>query len=66
LRYCWGNGSAMRLSPVGCAFKDLDRVLLAAKNSAEATHNHPEGIKGAQAIASAILLASNSILICRT
>jgi hypothetical protein len=43
LRYCWGNGSAMRVSPVGRVFKDLDRVLLAAKNSAEATHNHFEG-----------------------
>ncbi len=47
----------MRVSPVGYAFNDLDRVLLAAKNSAEATHHHPEGIKGAKAIASAIFLA---------
>ncbi len=53
----WGNGSAMRVSPIGYAFDNLDRVLLEAKISAEATHNHPEGIKGAQAIASAIFLA---------
>jgi ADP-ribosylglycohydrolase len=53
----WGNGSAMRVSPIGYAFDTLDRVLLEAKNSAAATHNHPEGIKGAQAIASAIFLA---------
>ncbi len=55
--HSWGNGSAMRVSPVGYAFDDLDSVLFAAKQSAEATHNHPEGIKGAQAIAVAIFLA---------
>lgn len=53
----WGNGSAMRVSPVGFAFDDLDTVLTEAKRSAEVTHNHPEGIKGAQATASAIFLA---------
>ncbi|AFZ15394.1 ADP-ribosylation/Crystallin J1 [Crinalium epipsammum PCC 9333] len=53
----FGNGSAMRVSPVGFAFNDLDSVLLEAKRSAEVTHNHPEGIKGAQATASAIFLA---------
>lgn len=52
-----GNGSAMRVSPVGFAFNTLNRVLGQAKRSAEATHNHPGGIKGAQAIASAIFLA---------
>ncbi|MEC4985389.1 MAG: ADP-ribosylglycohydrolase family protein [Oscillatoria sp. PMC 1068.18] len=52
----WGNGSAMRVSPVGFAFDDLETVLLEAKKSAEVTHNHPEGIKGAQATAAAILL----------
>lgn len=52
----WGNGSAMRVSPVGFAFDNLERVLLEAKRSAEVTHNHPEGIKGAQATASAIFL----------
>jgi len=53
----FGNGSAMRVSPVGFAFNELDTVLDEAKKSAEVTHNHPEGIKGAQATASAIFLA---------
>lgn len=53
----WGNGSAMRVSPVGFAFDTLEDVLDRAKQSAEVTHNHPEGIKGAQATASAIFLA---------
>jgi ADP-ribosylglycohydrolase len=55
----WGNGSAMRVSPVGFAFNNLDTVLTKAKASAEVTHNHPEGIKGAQATAAAIFLARN-------
>ncbi len=53
----FGNGSAMRASPVGFAYNDLDTVMEMAKKSAEVTHNHPEGIKGAQAVAVAILLA---------
>ena len=53
----FGNGSAMRVSPIGFAFDTMDEVLAEAKRSAEVTHNHPEGIKGAQAIAAAILLA---------
>ena len=53
----FGNGSAMRVSPVGFAFRTLEEVLEEAKRSAEVTHNHPEGIKGAQAVASAIFLA---------
>ena len=53
----WGNGSAMRVSPIGFVFNDLNSVLLEAKRSAEVTHNHPEGIKGAQATATAIFLA---------
>jgi len=53
----FGNGSAMRVSPVGFAFDTMDEVLVEAKRSAEVTHNHSEGIKGAQAIAAAILLA---------
>ncbi len=53
----WGNGSAMRVGPVGFAFDNLDRVLEEAKKTAEVTHNHPEGIKGAQAVAAAIFLA---------
>jgi ADP-ribosylglycohydrolase len=53
----YGNGSAMRVSPVGFAFNTIEEVLTEAQRSAEVTHNHPEGIKGAQAIASAIFLA---------
>ena len=53
----WGNGSAMRVSAVGFAFDEMDAVLEVAKQTAEVTHNHPEGIKGAQATAAAILLA---------
>jgi ADP-ribosyl-[dinitrogen reductase] hydrolase len=55
--YSWGNGSAMRVSPVGFAFDDEDEVLKEAGMSAAVTHNHPEGIKGAQATALAIYLA---------
>lgn len=53
----FGNGSAMRVSPVGFFFKDLDTVLAEAERSAAVTHNHLEGIKGAQATAAAIFLA---------
>ena len=53
----WGNGSAMRVSPVGFALNTVEEVLQEAKRSAEVTHNHPEGIKGAQATALAIFLA---------
>ena len=53
----WGNGSAMRVSSVGWLFDDLDTVRKMARLSAEVTHNHPEGIKGAEATASAIYLA---------
>lgn len=53
----WGNGSAMRVSPIGFAFNTMDKVLAEAKKSADVSHNHPEGVKGAQAIAAAIFLA---------
>ena len=52
-----GNGSAMRVGPVGWAFDTIEEVLHMAKRSSECTHNHPEGIKGAQATALAILMA---------
>jgi ADP-ribosylglycohydrolase len=52
----FGNGSAMRVSPVGFAYDTVDEVLLEAKRSAEVSHNHPEGIKGAQATALAIFM----------
>ena len=55
----WGNGSAMRVSPVGFAFHTKEEVLAEAKKSAECTHSHPEGIKGAQAAAYAVFLAGN-------
>jgi ADP-ribosylglycohydrolase len=53
----WGNGSAMRVCPVAFAFETLEEVLLHSRRSAEVTHDHPEGIKGAQATAAAIFLA---------
>lgn len=53
----FGNGSAMRVSPVGWAFSTFDEVLLHAERSAAVTHDHPEGIKGAQAVATAIFMA---------
>ena len=53
----YGNGSAMRVSAVAWLYDTLEDVLHAAQISAQVTHNHPEGIKGAQATASAILLA---------
>jgi ADP-ribosylglycohydrolase len=53
----WGNGSAMRVSPVGFAYDMLDEVLVRARWTAEVTHNHPEGIKGAEAVAAAVFLA---------
>ncbi len=53
----FGNGSAMRVSPVGWLLSSLEDVLEEAARSASVTHDHPEGIKGAQATASAIYLA---------
>lgn len=53
----WGNGSAMRVSPVGFAFSSEVEVLRQAAMTAEISHNHPEGIKGAQATALAVFLA---------
>lgn len=53
----FGNGSAMRVSAVGWAFPDRERVLAQAAASAACSHNHPEGIKGAQTVALAIHLA---------
>lgn len=53
----YGNGSAMRVSPIGFAFHSLDQVLKEAEMSACVTHNHREGIKGAKAVASAVFIA---------
>ena len=53
----YGNGSAMRVSPVAWLYNDMETVRRMARLSADVTHNHPEGIKGAEATASAIFLA---------
>lgn len=53
----WGNGSAMRVSPAGWFYDTLERTREVARVTAEVTHNHPEGIKGAEATASAIFMA---------
>jgi ADP-ribosylglycohydrolase len=53
----FGNGAAMRISPAGWAFDSLPEVLAAAEKYTAVTHNHPEGIKGAQATAAGIFLA---------
>ena len=53
----WGNGSAMRVSGVAWLYDEIDAVRSAARFSASVTHNHPEGMKGAEATAAAIFLA---------
>lgn len=58
----WGNGSVMRVSPVGAYANSIEDVLELAKESAEITHNHPEGIKGAQATALAIFSCTSCLV----
>ena len=53
----FGNGSAMRVSPCGIIADSLEEALRLGKESAEVTHNHPEGVKGATAVAGAVFLA---------
>jgi len=53
----WGNGSAMRVSPIALWYDTLEQTLAVAKQSAMCTHNHPEGVKGAQATAAVIFMA---------
>ena len=53
----YGNGSAMRVSSAGWLYNTMDETRRIARLTAEVTHNHPEGIKGAEATASAIFLA---------
>lgn len=53
----WGNGSAMRVSPVGLYAGTLDEALALAALTASVSHNHPEGVKGAQAIAGCVYLS---------
>ncbi len=55
----YGNGAAMRISPVGWAYNTLDDVLGKATEFTAVTHNHPEGIKGGQSTAAAIFMARN-------
>ena len=55
----WGNGSAMRVSSVGWFFDFLERTREVARWSAEVTHDHPEGVKGAESVASAIFMLRN-------
>ena len=55
----YGNGSAMRVSSVGWMFSDMETTRRMARLSADVTHNHPEGIKGAESVAAAIFLARN-------
>lgn len=52
----WGNGAGMRVSPVGLYAKTLDEALALAAITASVSHNHPEGVKGAQAIAACVFL----------
>ena len=54
--HSYGNGSAMRVSPAAWLYDDLDTVRRMARLSAEVTHNHPEGIKGAESTAAVIFL----------
>ncbi len=55
----YGNGSAMRVSSVGWLYDSIERTREVARWTAEVTHNHPEGIKGAESVASAIFMARN-------
>ena len=55
----WGNGAAMRVSPVGLFAETLDEALTLAKMSAEVSHNHPAGIAGAQSVAAAVWMAKH-------
>lgn len=57
----WGNGSAMRVSPIGAALDTLEEVRAEAGRSAAATHNHPEGVRGAEATAAAVFLARTGL-----
>ncbi|MEO8624821.1 MAG: ADP-ribosylglycohydrolase family protein, partial [bacterium] len=57
----WGNGSAMRVSPVAYARDTIEDVLDEAERSAAVTHGHPEGIKGAQAAALTVYLARTGV-----
>ena len=53
----WGNGSAMRVSPVGWLYDSIEKTREVAKWTAEVSHDHPEGVKGAESVAAAMFLA---------
>lgn len=53
----WGNGAAMKVSPIGLAFNNIETVKAEAERSVIASHDHPEGIRGAKAVASAVYYA---------
>lgn len=53
----YGNGAAMRVSAIGCAFDSLAEVLYEVRQSCHYTHRHPEAVRGAQAVAAAVFLA---------
>lgn len=59
--HSWGNGSAMRVSSLGWLCSSLEEVLQEATYSAACTHNHPDGIRGAQAVATAVYLARTGV-----
>ena len=60
--YSWGNGSAMRVSPVGLYAQTLDEALSLAALTASVSHNHPEGVKGAQAVAASVFLCKHGMM----
>ena len=55
----WGNGSAMRVNPVGLYSETIEEALILAERSAIVSHHHPEGIKGAQSVALSVFMAKN-------
>jgi ADP-ribosylglycohydrolase len=57
----WGNGSAMRVGPVGWAFNTIEETLQVAEAVSSITHNHPEGVRGAQAVAAAVFFARQGL-----
>ena len=57
----WGNGSAMRVSPIGLYYDESEKICKEAKNSSEVTHDHPDAIQGAQAIALAVHYAKKGV-----
>lgn len=59
--WSFGNGSAMRVSPVGWLYDSLEKTREVARWTAEVTHNHPEGVKGAESVASVIFLSRNGM-----